>query len=162
LELTPSRSWEAENASACGSITRGTRRCLGYYLLDTNAWIGYLRQNNARLVQRFFQVAPTDILLNSVVLGELFYGAHHGATSKLAANLALISRLQQRFTSLPFDDRAAADYGEIRADLDAKGTPIGPNDLMIAAIARVHGLTLVTHDTAEFSRVPGLRLEDWQ
>jgi predicted nucleic acid-binding protein len=65
------------------------------YLLDTNAWIAYLRQNNARLVQRFLQVVPTDILLNSVVLAELFYGAHHGAVSKRAANLALISRLQQ-------------------------------------------------------------------
>jgi tRNA(fMet)-specific endonuclease VapC len=131
------------------------------YLLDTNAWIAYLRQNNARLVQRFLQVVPTDILLNSVVLAELFYGAHHGAVSKLAANLALISRLQRHFSSVPFDDRAAADYGEIRAQLDAKGTPIGPNDLMVASIARIHGLTVVTHNTKEFSRVPGLKLEDW-
>lgn len=132
------------------------------YLPDTNAWIAYLRQNNAGLVQRFLQVVPTDILLNSVVLAELFYGAHRGAVSKRAANLALINRLQQRFTSLPFDDRAAADYGEIRAYLSASGTPIGPNDLMIASIARTHGLTLVTHNTKEFSRVPSLKLEDWQ
>ena len=131
------------------------------YLLDTNAWIAYLRQNNARLVQRFLQVVPTDILLNSVVLAELFYGAHHGAVNHRAANMALISRLQQRFTSLPFDDRAAADYGEIRAYLNAKGTPIGANDLMIASIAVANGLTLVTNNTSEFSRVPGLKLEDW-
>ncbi len=132
------------------------------YLLDTNAWIAYLRQNNARLVQRFLHVVPTDIFLNSVVLAELFYGAHHGAIGKRAANLALISRLQQRFTSLPFDDRSAADYGEIREYLSARGTPIGANDLMIASIARIHGLILVTHNTKEFSRVPGLKLEDWQ
>jgi tRNA(fMet)-specific endonuclease VapC len=131
------------------------------YLLDTNAWIAYLRQNNARLVQRFLQVVPTDILLNSVVLAELFYGAHHGAAAKLTANLALIGRLQQQFRSLPFDDRAAADYGDLRAFLDANGTPIGPNDLMIAAIARIHRLTVVTNNTKEFSRVPGLKLEDW-
>jgi tRNA(fMet)-specific endonuclease VapC len=132
------------------------------YLLDTNAWIGYLRQNNARLVQRFLQVVPADIALNSVVLAELIYGAHHGAVNKRAANLALISRLQRRFASLPFDDRAAAEYGEIRADLAAQGTPIGSNDLMIASVARAQGLTLVTHNTKEFSRVPGLKLEDWQ
>jgi len=132
------------------------------YLLDTNGWIAYLRQSNAQLVQQFLQVAPADIALSSVVLAELFYGAHHGPANKQAANLALISRLQQRFTSLPFDDRAAAEYGEIRADLAAQGTLIGPNDLMIASIARAHGLTLVTHNTKEFNRVPGLKLEDWQ
>lgn len=132
------------------------------YLLDTNAWIAYLRQNNPRLVQRFLQVNPVEIALCSVVLAELFYGAHHGAVSKQAANLALIARLQQQFASLPFDDSAAAECGQIRAKLAALGTPIGPSDLMIAAIARANGLTLVTHNTSEFSRVPGLRLEDWQ
>ena len=132
------------------------------YLLDTNAWIAYLRQNNARLVQRFLQLVPTDILLNSVALAELFYGAHHGPVGKRAANLALIGRLQQSFRSLAFDERAAADYGEIRAYLNAKGTPIGGNDLMIASIARIHGLTLVTHNFKEFSRVPGLKLDDWE
>ncbi len=132
------------------------------YLLDTNAWIAYLRQRNARLVQRFLQVLPADIALNSVALAELFYGAHHGAVNKRAANLALIGRLQQRFTSVPFDDRAAAEYGEIRAHLQARGTPIGPNDLMIASVARAHGLTLVTHNANEFNRVPGLKMEDWQ
>jgi tRNA(fMet)-specific endonuclease VapC len=132
------------------------------YLLDTNAWIVYLRQSNARLVQRFLQVVPAEIALNSVVLAELFYGAHHGAANKQAANLALIGRLQQRFVSLPFDDRAAAEYGEIRAHLAAQGTPIGSNDLLIASIALANGLTLVTNNTNEFSRVPGLNLEDWQ
>ena len=122
------------------------------YLLDTNAWIAYLRQSNSRLVQRFLSVNPGEIALCSVVLAELFYGAHHGALSKQAANLSLIARLQQRFTSLPFDDRSAAEYGQIRATLAARGTPIGPNDLMIASIALAH----------EFGRVPHLKLEDWQ
>jgi tRNA(fMet)-specific endonuclease VapC len=132
------------------------------YLPDTNAWIAYLRQNNQRLVKRFQQVIPADIALCAIVLAELFYGAHHGAKSKLAANLALIARLQLAFASLPFDDQAAAEYGEIRAYLASQGTPIGPNDLMIASIARSRGLTLVTHNTSEFSRVPGLKLDDWQ
>jgi tRNA(fMet)-specific endonuclease VapC len=82
--------------------------------------------------------------------------------SKQAANLSLIARLQQRFTSLPFDDRSAAEYGQIRATLAARGTPIGPNDLMIASIALAHDLTVVSHNTGEFGRVPHLKLEDWQ
>ena len=60
------------------------------------------------------------------------------------------------------DDRAAEEYGKVRALLAALGTPIGPNDLLIAAIALANQMTLVTHNTAEFSRVPGLALEDWQ
>ena len=132
------------------------------YLLDSNAWIAYLRQNNPRLVQRFLQVAPADIGLNSVVLAELYYGAHHGPANKLAANLELVNKLQHRFSSLPFDDRSAAEYGVIRAHLAAQGKVIGPNDLMIASIARAHNLTLVSHNTREFSRVPELKVEDWQ
>lgn len=132
------------------------------YLLDTNAWIAYLRQNDQRLVQRFLQVNAADIALSSVVLAELLYGAYHGAASKQVANLALIARLQQQFVSLPFDDRAAEEYGKARAHLASEGTPIGPNDLMIASIALANGLTVVTHNTSEFSRVPGLKLDDWQ
>jgi tRNA(fMet)-specific endonuclease VapC len=79
-----------------------------------------------------------------------------------AANLALIASLRQHFVSLPFDDRAAEEYGTVRAHLAALGTPIGPNDLMIASIALANKLTLVTHNTVEFSRVPGLKVEDWQ
>jgi tRNA(fMet)-specific endonuclease VapC len=74
----------------------------------------------------------------------------------------MIGQLRQRCPSLPFDDRAAEVYGRIRAHLTATGMAIGPNDLMIAAIALANGLTLVTHNTAEFSRVPGLTIEDWQ
>ena len=63
---------------------------------------------------------------------------------------------------MPFDDRAADHDALLRATLERAGTPIGPNDLLIAAIAVANDLTLVTHNTGEFSRVPGLRLEDWQ
>ena len=77
----------------------------------------------------------------------------------------VLQRLQAflgAFQSLPFDDAAAEAYGRLRAELARRGTPIGPNDLMIAAIALVHDLTLVTHNTAEFSRVSDLRFEDWE
>jgi tRNA(fMet)-specific endonuclease VapC len=67
-----------------------------------------------------------------------------------------------RFISLPFDDQSAIIYGQIRAQLVASGTPIGPNDLLIASIALANNLILVTHNTREFIRVEGLRLEDWE
>jgi tRNA(fMet)-specific endonuclease VapC len=96
------------------------------------------------------------------VLAELLYGALHSGPIHQAANLALIGNLRNQFISLPFDDRAAEEYGTIRAHLASLGTPIGPNDMLIAAIALANKLTLVTHNTTEFSRVPGLALEDWQ
>jgi tRNA(fMet)-specific endonuclease VapC len=71
-------------------------------------------------------------------------------------------KLEAKYQSLPFDNAAARDYASIRSHLATAGQPIGPNDTMIAAIARSRGTTLVTHNTAEFSRVPGLLIEDWQ
>jgi tRNA(fMet)-specific endonuclease VapC len=132
------------------------------YLLDTNAWIAYLRQNNARLLQKMQQANPADIRLCTFVLAELFYGAYHGAQHRQSHNLGLIQRLQQQFVCLGFDPAAAEECGRIRAHLAAGGNQIGPHDLMIAAIAKSSQLVLVTHNTAEFSRVPGLVLEDWQ
>ena len=132
------------------------------YLPDTNAWIGYLRGKDAALVQRFLQTDPADIRLGSVVLGELLYGVDHGPASDQAHNMSLLAQMRQQFTSIPFDDRAADEYGQIRAHLTARGTLIGPNDMPIAAIARANGLTLVTHNTAEFRRVSGLNMKGWQ
>lgn len=77
-------------------------------------------------------------------------------------NLAVVRGFAIPFVSLPFDDRSAEEYAKVRADLSAKGALIGPNDLLIAAIALANGLTLMTNNTAEFSRVVGLTLEDWQ
>jgi tRNA(fMet)-specific endonuclease VapC len=132
------------------------------YLLDTNAWVGWLRQNQPHLIRRIQQAAAGDLALCSVVIGELIYGAERSGPTHRAANLALVTQLRGKYTSVPFDDRAAEEYGPIRADLAARGQSIGPNDLMIAAIALANGCTLVTHNTAEFSRVPGLVIEDWQ
>ncbi len=96
----------------------------------------------------------------SVVKAELFYGAmrSNNPTSTLARQLEFLNL----FVSLPFDDSTALVYGRIRAELLANGTPIGPNDFQIAAIALANNLTLVTHNTGEFSRVQGLPIEDWE
>ena len=95
-----------------------------------------------------------------MVKAELLYGA--ARSQQPERNQAQLQRFFSGFPSLSFDDQAAAAYGTLRAALEASGTPIGPNDLMIAAIALASGLVLVTHNTAEFSRVPGLQIEDWQ
>jgi tRNA(fMet)-specific endonuclease VapC len=132
------------------------------YLLDSNACIGWLRQNQPKLVARIKQEQPTDIVICSVVVGELIYGAERAATAHRANNRMRVEQLRRQFVSLPFDDSSAEEYGRVRAHLAFLGTPIGPNDLMIAAIALANGLTLVTNNTSEFGRVPALAIEDWQ
>ena len=101
-----------------------------------------------------------DVALSCIVKAELRYGAERSANP--AKNHAQLQRFFALLPSLPFDDAAADVYGRMRADLEMRGIPIGPNDLMIAASALSVGLILVTHNVPEFSRVPGLRIEDWQ
>src|SRR5438552_2034488 len=130
------------------------------YLLDTNTCIAYLNGRTPEVRRRLAALNPEEIALCSVVKAELLYGAQ-----KSNVREQTMGKLQQFFAplqSLAFDDRAATEYGAIRADLDRRGQPIGPNDLMIASIARANSLTLVTHNTGEFQRVSGLGLEDWQ
>jgi tRNA(fMet)-specific endonuclease VapC len=130
------------------------------YLLDTNTCIVYLKGKNLRLKQALESVPVDQIYVCSVVKAELSYGAMKSANPE--RNLALQQDFLERFCSLLFDDVAAQVFGNIRAQLDAKGTPIGAYDLQIAAIALTNDLTLVTHNTREFSRVSGLKLEDWE
>jgi len=130
------------------------------FLPDTNVWIRFLNPGDNRVKDHFLSADPSSIWLCSVVKAELFFGSMK--STRVAKNLALLDELFSDFTSVPFDDNAARRYGEIRSDLARKGTPIGPNNLMIAAIASVHDLTLITHNTREFNRVTGLKIEDWE
>jgi tRNA(fMet)-specific endonuclease VapC len=130
------------------------------YLLDTNACIRILRNTSRPLLDRFQRHDPSEIKLCSVVKAELFYGAQRNTQKE--SNLLLLQRFFTTFESVPFDDESADHYGLIRVELERAGLMIGPNDLMIASIARAHGLVLVTHNTDEFSRVSGLRIEDWE
>jgi tRNA(fMet)-specific endonuclease VapC len=130
------------------------------YLLDTNTCINYLNRRGSPIKQRLPAVPAASVQLCSIVKAELYDGAYR--SSRREQNLVLLKRLFGQFASVPFDDAAAESYGRIRAELSLAGTLIGPNDLMIAAIALAHGLTLVTHNTREFSRVAGLAIEDWE
>jgi len=130
------------------------------YVLDTNVCIRYLNGRAPRIRENLKQRRPEEIKVCSVVKGELFAGALRSTDP--ARTLARQQEFLSLFDSLPFDDRAADVYGRVRAHLEAAGTPIGPYDLQIAAITLAHGLTLVTHNTGEFGRVPGLVTEDWE
>jgi tRNA(fMet)-specific endonuclease VapC len=131
------------------------------YLLDTNACVQCLRAKGNLLVkQRLAAHPPTDVVVCSVVVGELCYGA--AKSQKPAAEQARVDAFLAPYHSFAFDDAAARRYAELRAQLEAQGMPIADLDLMIAAIALVHGLILVTHNTADFARIPGLSLEDWE
>jgi tRNA(fMet)-specific endonuclease VapC len=130
------------------------------YLLDINTCVEYLRQRNSAVVARIAATPPGEIRLCSVVKAELYHGAHR--SQQVQQNLAKVENFLRPFVSIPFDDDAAREYGRLRADLESRGLVIGPHDLQIAAIALLHGLTLVTHNTKEFRNVDGLNLEDWQ
>ncbi len=95
-----------------------------------------------------------------VVVAELRYGADHSARRR--ANHARIDALIEEIETLYFDLRAAASYGRVRGQLEANGTPIGPNDMLIAAHALSRGLTVVTDDAEEFQLVKGLKVENWR
>ena len=130
------------------------------WLPDTNAWIGLINARPSPVKAHFQSHSPGDIFLCDVVKAELYYGAFRSA--RRDDNLALLERLFPTFPSLSFDGAAARMFGQIRAALASAGTPIGPYDLQIAAIALAHGLTVVTHNTAEFNRVALLKTDDWE
>ena len=129
------------------------------YLLDTNICIYAMKSTYSSLTQKLFQVPPSDIFVSSITLGELEYGcakSKWGQRSRDVMHLFLSA-----YTILPFDSDDATLWGSIRADLAAKGSPIGPYDIQLAAQSISKGLILVTHNTREFERVPSIVLEDW-
>jgi tRNA(fMet)-specific endonuclease VapC len=131
------------------------------YLLDTDILSNLMKRAPASaLVARLALVPPEDQSTSSVTLGELLYGAHR--SSRTAALLKRIEEtLLPELPVLPFDAAAARRYGEIRAELEQRGTPIGDADTRVAAIALSRGLKVVTGNERHFRRVPGLEIENW-
>lgn len=128
------------------------------YLLDTNAIISLLNDTTSPIARRVRRYTPRDIGISAVVMHELYYGAFK--SQRVEKNVARVDALQLPVLELDQDD--ARHAGEIRAHLASKGTPIGPYDVLIAGQAKARKLTLVTHNTTEFARVPGLKVEDWK
>ncbi|MBS0880203.1 type II toxin-antitoxin system VapC family toxin [Pantoea sp. JGM49] len=128
------------------------------YMLDTNIVIYVIKRRPIEVLERF-NANVGRMVISSITLAELVHGAEKSAFPE--RNLRTVEDFVSRLDVLSYDQRAAFQYGSIRADLEKKGTPIGLNDLHIAAHARSEALTLITNNLREFSRVNGLISENW-
>lgn len=127
-------------------------------LLDTNICIYIINAKPAAVLERFKRYRLAEIGICSVVAAELAFGV---AKSGSARNRKALEMFLAPLTLLPFDERAAWAYGDLRSDLERRGTPIGSLDTMIAAHALSQQATLITNNTREFAQVPGLHVENW-
>lgn len=128
------------------------------YVLDTNTCI-YALKLQGRVVERMRRHLPDEIAITTVTLAELWFGAQKSA--RRVAVRREVDAFLEPFKLLPFDGEAAESYARVRFDLERVGRPIGERDLLIASIALALDLTVVTHNLGEFTRVPGLKVEDW-
>jgi tRNA(fMet)-specific endonuclease VapC len=128
------------------------------YMLDTNIVIYTIKKRPAK-VKTLFKQNSGQMCISSVTFGELVYGAEKSMQTE--RNLADVESMAARLELLAFDTLAATHFGQLRAELAKSGKQIGPYDQMIAGHARSLGLILVTNNTKEFKRVPGLRIENW-
>lgn len=129
------------------------------YLLNTNICIYLIKNSYLFMTEKVFSYEPSDIAISSITVFELEYGA---AKSKWGEETKRkLAVFLSPFTILPFSTEDAIAAGQVRAQLEKSGRPIGPYDTLIAAQGISRGLTVVTHNTNEFIRVPGIKLEDW-
>lgn len=129
------------------------------FMLDTNICIYIQRQRPPEVLARFSRLKAGEAVVSLVTWGELLYGAHKSQRSAQA--MAALEEFASLIPVLPMHADTGRHYGSIRAALEAKGQPIGGNDLWIAAHAKAEGLTLVTNNEREFQRVPGLKVQNW-
>ena len=129
------------------------------YMLDTDAASYIMKRSNPNVLKKLKEIPPDDISISAVVLSELRFGV--AASPNATKSEEALKLFLQYVQVLPYPVEAAEDYGQIRAELKRRGAPIGGNDLLIAAHARSLGLVLVTNNMREFSRVPGLKVENW-
>src|SRR5690348_2365392 len=128
------------------------------FLLDTNIVSDLIRNPQGRVAKRIGSVGEENICTSIIVAAELRYGAAKKASPKLTTQVEVVL---EAIETLPVDSPADEIYGSIRVQLESAGTPIGGNDLIIASQAMTLDLTLVTDNEREFSRMDGLRIENW-
>ena len=129
------------------------------YMMDTNICIYAIKNKPESVIRKILSQNPEDLCISVVTYAELMHGVEK--SQAVEKNRIAMPLFLSAITVLDFDGEAAEAYGQIRAELERKGTPIGPMDLLIAGHARSQGLILVTNNTREFARVTGLRIEDW-
>lgn len=128
------------------------------YMLDTNICIYVMKHYPPELRDRFNRLAD-QLCISSITLAELHYGAEKSA--RRPENLQAIGQFAARLEIMPFTPKAAAHHGQIRAQLDRAGWPVGAYDMLIGAHARSEGLTVVTNNMREFERMQGVQAENW-
>ena len=128
-------------------------------MLDTNVCIDYLKGNSNNIRDRIISAPDDTLCISAITFSELMFGVEN--SSNREKNLVALNFFLLKIDIVPYDDQAAAAYGEIRKQLKQKGNLIGGMDMLIAAHARASDSVLVTHNTREFNRVQGLRIEDW-
>jgi tRNA(fMet)-specific endonuclease VapC len=128
-------------------------------LLDTNTCIYFLNETSEKVIAQFQKLTPSQIKLSSITVAELFYGVEKSKSVK--KNRIIVENFISAFDIIPFDFECSKIYAKTRALLELAGTPVGPMDLLIAAISLTHNFTLVTNNTKEFQRVKNLKLENW-
>lgn len=129
------------------------------YMLDTNICIYTIKNKSPKVIQNFLKHDPNDMCISATTYAELMHGVEKSMAKE--RNRIAITMFLSPISILEFDTCAAEEYGRIRADLEKKGTPIGPMDMLIAAHAKAEDLVLVTNNTREFERVEDLEVEDW-
>lgn len=129
------------------------------FMLDTNICIYIQRQRPENVLARFQKLNPGDAVISVITWGELVYGAEKSRQRKKV--LQLLREFKSFVPVLPIPENTGSAYGAIRALLESSGTPIGNNDLWIAAHAKAAALTLITNNEREFRRVPGLKMQNW-
>jgi len=130
------------------------------YLLDTNTCIRFINGRSPNIRAKMLTIDDSEMVISTIVQAEMYAGSAKSQTPQRSREIQ--EEFFRRFASISFDAQAARIYGDIRGYLEKQGTTIGGNDLLIAATALAHDLTLVTHNTREFGRVQGLKLEDWE
>jgi tRNA(fMet)-specific endonuclease VapC len=129
------------------------------YILDTNIISYIIKNQDYALIDKFEKLSKNNsIVVSSITVAELYYGVRKKSSQKLEA---LVNEFLLPLQRLAFDEKAAYEYGNIRAELELKGKIIGPNDLLIAAHARSLDAVLITNNTKEFQRVENLVIENW-
>lgn len=129
------------------------------YMLDTNICIYAIKHKPEKVFVKLQSIEPKEVCISSVTYVELVHGVEK--SSAVERNRLALSVLLSNIEIMSFDVSAADEYGKIRAALEKKGTPIGPLDMMIAGHAKALGYTVVTNNEKEFSRVEGLKIENW-
>ena len=129
------------------------------YMLDTNICVYIIKKRPEQVLKRFMQYDPGELCISAITLAELEYGIENSSIPE--RNRLALAMFLSGIQILSFDDAAAEEYGKIRAALRRQGTPVGANDMLIAAHAKSRGHTIVTNNTREFDRIEGLSVANW-